>query len=346
MLALIHRHSLSNAGVFRKRLAAILLLCLLLIAELRAGGIHENPVTTINVSFSFGAEWLEIYQTMEILALRASEKSGSNIEFKFWYADGNLEKESLNIERAINSKPDVLVLMPISAEHILQQIEHAYVMKIPVIVYNRMQKSHTFIQPDVFIGLDTYNQAYTTAIGLFKLMQQDGIAPMPVLLLGDLRDNNSINRRLGFIKAANDFGVEILKEIETDWNAKKAAEGLDTALKEFPNLNAILLSSDFMITEIKKVLSNHQRWAPYGEMNHVYLGAQDVFKDAIPLIRSGYIDIDTAFDIWSMSTTLIQVISTLASGEKPSQKVFLVPGKVITQKNIDSIKDLWSLEIE
>ncbi len=310
-----------------------------------ASGVAEEQ-KEINVAFSFGAEWLELYQAMEDMLLKAAEESGGDIKFQFWYADGDEEKESLNIDKAIASRPDVLVLMPLNSQRILTHIEHANARKIPVIVYNRQQASHESIRPAAFIGLDTYNQGYTTAVGLFKLMKQDGISARPVILLGDLRDRNSINRRAGFHKASEDFNIEIIDEIQTDWNAKKAADGLEKVFEEYPDVNALLISSDFMITEIKRVLSQNGRWEPYGESGHIYIGAQDAFKEAIPLIREGYIDVDTAFDVWPMSTTLIQVINTLAAGQVPAQDVFLVPGRVITGNNIDQTDALWSVEPE
>jgi len=173
-------------------------------------------------------------------------------------------------------------------------------------------------------------------------MKQDGIEAHPVVILGNLNDRNAVNRQAGFRKAAEEFNVEILAEIETDWNAERAGRGLDAAFEAYPEINSILLSSDFMITEIKKILSGRQKWNCYGEQSHVYIGAQDTFSEAVPLIRDGYIDVDTAFDIWPMSTTLIQIINTLANDQEPAQSVFLVPGRIVTRKNIDTMDDLWS----
>ncbi|MBI9105282.1 MAG: sugar ABC transporter substrate-binding protein [Spirochaetales bacterium] len=327
-----------------KKIMFLLFLIIVLSSTIFSLGNQEGDENVIEVAFSFGAEWLEVYQAMEDMALKAADESGRNINFQFWYADGNLDKEASNIRKAIAAEPDIMVLMPISASSILHHIEGIHRKNIPVIVYNRQQESHLTIKPEAFIGLDTYNQALTTATGLFKLMSEDNIQAKTVVILGDLHDRNALNRREGFRKAAEEFDVEIIEEIESYWDSDKAVLGLSAVFDKYPEINSILLSSDFMITDIKKLLSSRNKWAPYGEKNHIYLGGQDIFSEAIPLIRDGYIDVDTAFDIWPMSTTLVQIINTLANKQKPAQNVFLIPGRIVTRRNIDSIKDLWSTE--
>lgn len=324
-------------------LAIMILSSLLLCSCFAAARTHDAAIKPVKVEFSFGAAWLDIYQAMEDMVLEASRDSGKKMEFQFWYADNNLEREASNIRRAIGANPDVLVLMPLNAEQILPSIESAHRKGIPVIVYNRQQEKHDTIKPEAFIGLDTYNQAYTTASGLFKLMRQERVAPRAALVLGDLSDRNAVNRRLGFKKAAEEFDARIVAEIESSWDAKEAGENLSVAMDRHPEINAVLLSSDFMIEEIRKVLAAKGRWAPLGERNHLFLGAQDGFVEAVPFIREGYIDVDTAFDLWSMSTLLVQTIWTVYNGKSPAQEVLLVPGRVLTRNNIDGMKDLWSV---
>jgi ribose transport system substrate-binding protein len=326
-----------------RKLALISLSVAILCSCLPSPGSREAGKRPLKVEFSFGATWLDIYQAMEDMLVEASEKSGKKIEFQFWYADNNLEREASNIRRAIGAEPDVLVLMPINAQAILPSIESAHRKGVPVIVYNRQQEKHESVRPEAFIGLDTYNQAYTTAAALFKLMGQERIVPRPALILGDLNDRNAVNRQRGFKKAAEEFNVRIAAEIESQWDARKAGQNLSEVLDRLPETNAVLLSSDFMIGEIRRVLSSRGRWAPHGERNHVFLGAQDGFKEAVPFIRDGYIDVDTAFDIRSMSTILVQTIWTVHSGRAPAQEVLLIPGRVLTRSNIDEMTDLWSI---
>jgi ABC-type sugar transport system substrate-binding protein len=305
---------------------------------------QAKPKDAVNVAFSFGAPWLEVYQSMENMLLAAVRESGSRINIQFWYANGDADREASNIRRAIASGPDVLVLMPLNSQSVLSHIESAQRKGIAVIVYNRQQDAHETIRANAYIGLDTFDQAYTTAVALFKLMRQDESGMRVSIILGDMADRNAINRRKGFLRAAEEMGAIVVSEIESDWDAKKAARGLEQELNRDPRIDALLLSSDFMIDEIKNILQAKNRWAPYGERNHMYIGSQDAFSHAIPLIKAGYIDVATAFDIWPMSTTLVQVINTLSSKIELRQDVFLIPGRIVTRNNISGMEDLWSLD--
>ena len=321
--------------------------CLLFIPmnSIPALGLKEQakPKKAVQVAFSFGAQWLEVYQSMEDMLVAAVKESDSNMDIQFWYANGDSEREASNIRKAIALNPDILVLMPLNSQDILHHIESAHRKDISVIVYNRQQEPHDTIKADAYIGLDTFDQAYTTGVALFKLMRQDRQGMRTSIILGDMADRNAINRRNGFMRAAEEMGATIVSEIESYWDAEKAAQGLDMALDEDSQINALLVSSDFMMDPIKNVLVARNRWFPYGEKNHMYIGSQDTFSNAIPLIQGGYIAVDTAFDIWPMSTTLVQVINTLATNTRPGQDVFLIPGRVVTRSNISGMQDLWSL---
>ncbi len=328
-----------------KKIVILIIFFLPVFSVFCLGGKEQTQINnSVKVAFSFGAEWLEVYQAMEDMFLIAIEESGVSMDVQFWYADGDGDREATNIRKAIVSEPDILVLMPLNSEEILLHIESAHRKEIPVIVYNRQQAAHDTIKPDAYVGLDTFDQAYTTAIALFKLMHQESYIIKAAIILGDLADRNAINRRKGFYRAAEEMDAEIVIEIESFWDAKKAALGFKKALDEKPEINALLLSSDFMMDEVQKILINKERWFPYGDKRHLFIGSQDTFSNAIPLIKARYIDVDTAFDIWPMSTTLVQVINTLVSGNHPGQDVFLIPGRVVINSNVSEMEDLWSLQ--
>lgn len=299
--------------------------------------------STVKIAFSFGAAWLDIYQAMEDMFLKAIKEYGRPIDVDFWYANGDVSREASNIQRAIAGKPDILILMPQNSTEILRSIELAHQKGIPVITYNRQQDAHPTIFSDAYVGLDTFDQGYTAAVALFKRMKENSVTIRAIIILGDLVDRNAVNRKAGFYQAAEEFEARVVAEVESFWNEKKAAELLDIVLDEHPEATCLFLSSDFMMPEIRKVLMKKGRWYPFGHPGHLYIGAQDVFKEAVEDIKNGYIDVSTAFDIWPMSVTLVQVVTSLVSGSKLGQVVFLVPGRIVTAYNLVEMEDLWSL---
>lgn len=300
----------------------------------------------ISVEFSFGAEDIEIYHGMELLLNRAIAESGKPITVNYQYAHTNPERETRNVAAAIARSPDVLVIMPLDSRLVLDYLQQASNAGIPVVVYNRAPDPHPEVQPAVFIGLDTVDQAYTTAVGLIRRVMDDGHHPNIVNVMGDLRDRNAVNRNMGLNRAIEETGATLVAAVETGWVPEIAARELEQVLIMHPEVNAIFVASDWLMSGVRDALSRLDRWHPYGHDRHVYIGSQDVFPLGAQLIREQFVHVSTAFDIWPMSTTLVQTIVSIASGDELAQTVFLIPGRIVTAHNLQTMGDLWHESLE
>ncbi len=305
------------------------------------GGAAAPRDETIDVAFSFGAEDIEVYHGMEILLNRAIEESGKPINVTYYFAYTDLEREAENIREAIRRDPDVLVVMPQDSQAIQKSIRAANSAGIPVIAYNRAPDPAQGAAPAAFIGLDTVDQAYTTSLVLFRRMVQEGVPLKVINVMGNLVDRNAVNRNTGLRRAAREAGAEIVDSVETKWEPERAYELLTESLEEHPEATALFCASDWLLSGVERALIEHDRWHPYGHPEHFYVGSQDVFTVGARLIREGYVDVATAFDLWPMSTTLVQTILAVVRGRELQQNVMLIPGRVITAENIDSQLDLW-----
>jgi len=236
-----------------------------------------RPEGPIEVAFSFGAEYIEVYQGMEILLDRAIEESGKAIQVTYYYADKNLELEAENIQEAIRSDPDVLVVMPEDSREIQRSIRAANSAGIPVIAYNRAPEPAQGAVPAAFVGLDTVDQAYTTALVLFRRMVRDEVPLKVINVMGNLVDRNAVNRNAGLHRAAKEVGAEIVDSIETKWEPERAHELLRASLIENPEATALFCASDWLLSGVQEALKAHGRWQPYGHPDHFYIGSQDVF---------------------------------------------------------------------
>ncbi len=297
----------------------------------------------IRVEFSFGAEDIDIYHAMEAFLLKAIQSPRKDILVSFSYAYASTPKQLQNIRAAIAKKPDIIVIMPQDSKAVLPLIGEAHAAGIKVIVYNRATDPDPILVPDAYIGLDTIDQAYTTGVALIKRMKEQGIRPRIINITGSLGDRNALNRSEGLKRAAAEMGAEIIAEVHSDWIPEKVEAGLDAALAGHPEATAIFCASDWLMDGVEASLRKIGRWAPYPDPEHFFIGSQDVFPNGEPLIRAGYIDVDTAFDIWPMTTMLVQSILSIGTGRSMSQKVFLVPGRVVTAANIDTMDDLWGV---
>jgi ribose transport system substrate-binding protein len=303
-------------------------------------------IEPITVEFSFGAEDIEVYHGMETLLNRAIDESGRDIRVTYRYAYTDVELEAENIQTAIENRPDVLVVMPQDSIKIQESIRAARRAGIPVVAYNRAPEPMSGAEPTAFIGLDTVDQAYTTALVLFTRMTEDGVPLRVINVMGSLVDRNAINRNIGLIRAAAESGAVIVDSVETDWMPDKAYRLFSESIENHPDARAVFVASDWLLSGVQRALEETGRWYPYGDERHFYLGSQDVFTTGAQLIRSGYVDVATAFDLWPMSAMLVQVILAVARDRELHQTVLLVPGRVITAENIDSQPDLWHTHLD
>jgi ABC-type sugar transport system substrate-binding protein len=296
----------------------------------------------IRVEISFGAVDVEVHRAMEIFLVRAVAASRQNITLSFTHAYASTPKQLADIRASILKKPDILIIMPEDSKAVLPLIGEAHAAGIKVIVYNRQTDPDPILRPEVYIGLDTVDQAYTTGIALIKRMKEEGVPARIINVIGSPGDRNALNRTEGLRRAVAELKASIVAEVPTEWKPEQAESGLDAALASHPEATAIFCASDWLMSGVEKSLRKAGRWAPHGKPGHFYLGSQDVYPNGESLIRSNYIDVDTAFDIWPMTTMLMQSILAIGNGKTMSQDEFLVPGRVVTASNIGTMNDLWS----
>jgi Periplasmic binding protein domain len=94
------------------------------------------------------------------------------------------------------------------------------------------------------------------------------------ILIGDLGDQNAIQRRDGFFDVfdKNKDSIQVVARISTEWNADKAFAGLVNALQANPGINFLVTSSDFLHPQIEQALKGAGKWKKRGEQGHVVFG--------------------------------------------------------------------------
>lgn len=306
----------------------------------------EEPKTSdtkpIKVGFSFASKEGVIYQAFEDYIKKAGQQSNPKVEFTFTVADADVGKQASNVEDLISQKPDVIVLMPQDSKAIVASIKACHKAGIPAMTYNRAASPDADEKADAHVGLDTVDQAYTTAKALFELMKKDGVEMKIINVMGDLRDENAVNRDKGLKKAAQEMGATIVQDVPSEWNPDKALSGLSASLQAHADATAIFVASDFLMPGIQSAMERAKKWIPYGQKGHIYLGSQDVFPSGSKLLKEKIIDVNTAFDIWPMSTAAVDTIIKLAQKKAIDNKNILIKGRLFDQKNINSEQNVWA----
>lgn len=314
-----------------------------------ADGASGGKTMTIGMSWAHKND--SLFYAMEDTLAKAmdelkAERGYDNVEWIHVIANDDAQKQAADIEDLITKDVDLIVSYAQDNEAIKSSIESAQKAGIPFICYDR-DATPGGVQPDGFVGLDSTEQAYTTGKALFQAMKDAGVAPTSIIsIVGALNDTNATNRIAGFKKAADEYGVTIKQEVPSDWDANKALEGFTAAFQANPDCNCVLIASDFIITAVQSVLEANGKWIPNGQEGHVWIGSQDVFPAGLQFIREGYIDYDTAYDLWAIAQNFAPMAYDLVEGKDLGNPKIIEAGRVVSKENVDTLENLWARDYE
>lgn len=285
--------------------------------------------------------WRSVASMFEADMKAMGEEMGQDVTVQMVVADGDVGRQNAQIRDLIGLQPDVLFVAPKDSRAIVSSIRAAQAQGIPVVTHIRDSDPEADVRPDAFLGIDALHQGYSTATQLFEIMEEDGVEPRVINVMGDLADENAVLRSQGMMKAAEEAGATVLQDVPTGWDPDRALSGLSAALQAHPDATAVFVASDHLIQGVKTALERADRWAPRGEEAHMYLGSQDVFPIAIQMIEDGYIDANTVFDIGVISKEARKTVEALlAEGEV--EPIYANEGRVATRDNIAEMDALWS----
>lgn len=281
-------------------------------------GANDNKIV---VGASFHSLMNDVFvmtKTMlETWAVNPENEGDPQIDLTITVADGDINKQISDVKDLISKKPDVILIDPADSTAIEPAIKACHDAGIPCVTYNRPLSEKVVERPDAECLVDAYTQGYDTAKACFQMMKASGISEITVIMVnGETRDDNSIQRAEGVHKAADEFGAIIAAELPCDWDPAKAAELLPSALTGNPKTNCIYVATDGMLSGVQSSLEDIDRWAPNGDPKHTWIASCDVFENGYNLIGQGYVDADTLFDVRGFVRKAVEDAFVLAKGGK------------------------------
>jgi ribose transport system substrate-binding protein len=299
-------------------------------SDVTAGADENSVVLGMSWPNLKDAVWTASKANLEQLAGQAKPP----IKLALTLADGDVAKQAADIRDLVSRRVSVLQISPVDSKAVGPSIHAARRMHIPVMAFLLPVDPKSRYQPDVFVGIDTEYQQYSSAKTMFELMKKDG-SPIGDFLWvsGDLRDENSRLRTMGMRRAAAEYGANLVQDLPGNWDPQQAAAVLAPALKAHPNVNTIAIAADAMLSGVVKVMQDAGRWYPHGHKNHMYFSSVDVSSMGIELLQQGYLDADALFDVKGMCKSAIGVLPELIAGKKLDN--ILIKGPVYTPSNIN-----------
>lgn len=308
-----------------------------------------EAVKTYKIGYSTASLQDAFHKAMEFYLQEAAkaygEKNGCKIELSFTVADNDVNKQQSDVMDLINAGNDAVMMCAIDSKTITSAVKAVQDAGKPALCLIRPADPESDISPDAFVGMDTVDQGYTTGAAVFEKMKADGVleSAKALNILGDLRDENAINRSTGFKKACEEYNVPIIAEIECEWDNDKTLQRATAALAENPEVNMVFCPSDSVIQGLQTAMERNNIWIPYGAEGHVYLGSQDCYPVGYELAKAKYIDANTNYDPVMISEKAIDLAVRLIDGKTLSEEdaeVWL-KGGVMTAENCGTMPALW-----
>jgi ribose transport system substrate-binding protein len=325
-----------------KKISLLVLICMLC----SVAAVFAADQKELVIGLSWNEKRHVLIQAWEDYMKMAAEQYGKEHGIKFTWivnvADANPSHQASNIEDLLNQNVDVIVARPHDAAAIGASIKAAHDAGKKFVTFDRASSTR---KPDAHVGADSYTQAYTTGEAFAKLLKEKGVQGQCIELMGDLRDQNAVNRSKGWKDAEAKFGAwKTVVQVPTEWNPEKFKTGSANSLKAHPEANCMFVASDFCFTAVESALEEAGKLKPTGEAGHMWIAAQDVNPLGYTAMLKGYIDVATSYDAYFHAVEVVKVLGKIAAGEDLGGKEFLVPGRVATPATLKSLDHMFAAE--
>jgi inositol transport system substrate-binding protein len=259
--------------------------------------------------------------------------------------DANRQLEQ--IRDAIAQDVDGILIIPQDGESAVTIIGEANRAGIPIGVFNRPPANRS--NPALVILADNAKIAEETVAYMVEMARKRNRKATPLILVGDLGDQNSVERKKGFYNAINRHPDLFNKTIEvpTKWDAATTLANLEAAMQTNPEVDFLFTSSDFLYPQVKAVLEPLGKWKPIGNPDHVILGGLDGDSMAYTLMKDGYVDATGVQDLFFEAHALMDaILEAIEKGQTTPENWMTDPGFALTQANMaEKASDMWGYRV-
>ena len=255
-------------------------------------------------------------------------------------ADGDVAKQTSQVENLISKKVDAIVIVPKDASTLTNACKEAHKAGIKIVAYDRLIKS-----PDVvmYISFDNERVGKMQGDALMAALPKGNIYVMS----GDPGDNNAKMFKAGAMSAIKPFvdkgAIKILGEQAVQgWKPENALKIAENVLTQFNNkIDGFLAPNDGTAGGIIQALAGQKM------DGKVPVTGQDADVAAIRRIIAGTQLMTVYKSLNVIGTESAKITVALIKGQKPAQKVVKVEGVdsvlldpiAITKANIQILLD-------
>ncbi len=315
-----------------------LLLCLLAVICLSGITQAKEPIRIgLSMDSLESQFWVSNYKAM------VDEAKAKGVELITIMAEGDAVKQNQQIENLIAKGVDAIICAPKDGAAIAISVKRCKNAGIPIIMDNRPVQGK--VQPDLSILSDNYAMSKDVLEWFALNAQKNGKKYKAILLIGNLGDENAVERKKGHKEIIEKYPdvFELVSEVPTEWNQEVAFKGLQNSLLAFPDANLIITPADIMFSPIKSALEQVGKWNKIGEDKHIAVVSFDGDEVGLQMLKDGYAEADAAQSAVATGKQCVDWAIKLANGEKPENPVIRDSGIIVNTENFAEIAPkVWS----
>lgn len=280
--------------------------------------------------------WLKNYEAMQAKA----EELG-NVTLVDAIAGGDANKQNQQIQDFIAKGVDAIICAPKDNAAIATVVDECNDAGIPIIMNNRPVVEGS-CEPDAQVLSDNELMAYEEMKWFIEKAKEENASYKCLMLVGNLGDGNAVERRDGYQRAVDEFGegvVEIVVSVPTEWDHEVALSGLQSALAAYPEINMLILPSDFLWEPVQTALTEIDKWAPVGEENHMVCISFDGDEVGLQMVEDGYCWANAAQSAVLQGETCIDTAIKLIQGETLEDRDIKDAGMLVTLDNDQEVQE-------
>jgi ribose transport system substrate-binding protein len=267
------------------------------------------------------------YEAFRIAADQVARAAGARIVHYVPRQPDNVDEQKAMVEQAIKDGPDAVVFIPVDDVAMIASVKQLNDAKIPVVLASNPLPGH-FV---TFVGADDLEIGYREARYLFEHLGGKGKI---VVIEGTPAAPTNRERVRGYKRAYGEYpGIQVLASGVGNYQQPDARRVMETFLKDFSEIDAVLSANDGMALGALEALKEASRTA-------VVIGINGILP-AVKLIETGAILASVDFNMFKIGCTATRAALRHLKGEKLLDKIML-PAEIIDRTNYKA----WLVPVE
>lgn len=216
-----------------------------------APDIPAKSSNEVKIGLSVDSYVIERWIRDRDIFVSTAKKLGAEVNVQ--NANGSVKEQISQIEYLIDKKVDVLVIIPTDCGALSQVVAKAKNAGIKIISYDRLILN---AELDLYVSFNNTGVGTLMAKALKKSIPEGGDIFM---IQGPEEDNNVKLVREGFEEEIKGSSLRVVYQGNCEgWLAEQAADHLDKALAQYPDVKGIMCGNDDVASQVIRVLSEHR----------------------------------------------------------------------------------------